>query len=242
MTGPGPRFDPSEIRSSLEMDSSNDELTAALMVARELEALATSDGIRPTDGFEDRVMRAVATEPVPRVVVRPASAVRGGRPAAFLLAFRDAWGVAATGGRPMAIRAQGLGFVLLVLLAAGSLATAGVVGVGGLLGHSSQSPSFEPAPAVNPTPAGLDATPTDDHPGSPEPTPDNSADPGATASPDETATPEATPRPTATPDATARPFRTPRPTEKPHPTRTPDPTETPDSTRHGGEGPAPTPG
>lgn len=230
-----PRFDPSELGDGRANHHSDAELAGVLAVARELEALASDPGIRPTEGFEDRVMQAVATEPVPRVVVRPASAVRGGRPAVFLLAIRDAWGVATTGGRPMAIRAQAIAFIGLLLLAVGSLTTAGVATVGGALTHGSQAPSIQPAPTVDPTPAGPDATPSDDPSATPEPT----LEPGPTASPEDTATPAPTPRPT--PDDTPRPTRTPRPTDKPRPTRTPDPTETPDS-HHGGDGPTSTPG
>lgn len=239
----GPRFDPSEIRAPGEGDSSVAELAGALAAARELEALATSDGIRPTDGFEDRVMRVIATQPPPRIAVRSGATVRGGRPAAFLLAVRDAWGIATTGGRPMAMRAQALAFVLLVFVAVGSLATAGAVTVGGLLGqHESPTPSLEPGPTVAPTPAGpADPTPTfsDDPSASPEPTetpgPGETADPGGAG---ETAKPGATPRPTATPKAgeTPRPTQTPRPTGTPQPTETPDPGHTPEpSDGHSGD-------
>lgn len=220
----GPRFDPSEIRAPGEGDSSVAELAGALAAARELEALATSDGIRPTDGFEDRVMRAIVIQPPPRIAVRSGATVRGGRPAAFLLAVRDAWGVASTGGRPMAMRAQALAFVLLVFVAVGSLATAGAVTVGGLLGqHESPTPSFEPGPTVAPTPAGpADPTPTfsDDPSASPEPTETTGA--GETPGPGETADPGGA-------GETAKPVETPRPTQTLRPTQTPRPTETPDS-------------
>ena len=153
MTGPYRPFDPAELRVPDEADPSPAESADALSMARELEALAVSAGIRPTDGFEDRVMAAIAAEPVPRVVVRPGSAVRGGVLGAFALAFRDAWSVASTGGRPFAVRAQALALVLVVLLAAGSLAAAGAVTVGGLLGRqSSPSPTVQPEPTAVPTP------------------------------------------------------------------------------------------
>ena len=67
-------------------------------------------------------MAAIAAEPAPRLVVKPATAVRGGRLGAFLVAVRESWAVAFSGGRPMAVRAQALAFVLLVVLAAGALA------------------------------------------------------------------------------------------------------------------------
>ena len=156
MSGPYRPFDPAELRIPGEADPSHAELAEALTTARELEALAVSAGIRPTDGFEDRVMAAIAAEPAPRLVVRPGSQVRGGRLGAFVLAFRDAWGVASTGGRPFAVRAQALAFVLIVALAAGSLVTAGAVTVGSLLARpSGPTPSLRPAPTTTrprPTP------------------------------------------------------------------------------------------
>ncbi len=100
MSGPHRQFHPAELRVSGETDPTVAESANTLSMARDLEALAANDGIRPTDGFEDRVMAAIAAEPAPRVVVRPGSAVRGGWLGAFVLAVRDAWGVAATGGRP----------------------------------------------------------------------------------------------------------------------------------------------
>ena len=101
MTGPMRRFDPAELREPGEPVPSQAEQADLLTAARELETAATAtDAIRPTEGFEDRVMAAIALEPAPRVVIRPGSAVRGGRPAAFWLAIRDAWGIATTGGRP----------------------------------------------------------------------------------------------------------------------------------------------
>jgi hypothetical protein len=255
VSGEYPRFDPSEIRGHAE-DDSVAELADALAVARGLEALATSDGIRPTDGFEDRVMGAIATQPIPRVAVRSRSAVRSGLVPAFLFTVRDAWVVATTTGRPMAMRVQALAFVLLAVIAFGSLTAAGAVTVGGLLGqHPSPPPSTEPDPAVTPTSSiGPTSTlgPTD------SPTPAASAGPNATGSPSPAASPVQTARPARTPRPTAtsgsggsgtggtgenpRPTETPEPTETAEPTATPDPTETPSPTDDhpdGGGGPGP---
>ena len=152
MSGPTRRFDPSELRTPGETEPSVAESASALAAARELEALAASDLARPSDGFEDRIMAAIATEPAPRVVVRPGRTVRGGLPASFLLAIRDAWAVALGGGRPMAVRAQALAFVLLVFVAVGSLAAAGAVTVGGMLNvNSGPTPPLEPGPTSKPT-------------------------------------------------------------------------------------------
>jgi uncharacterized membrane protein YgcG len=218
------RFDPAELRIPGEPDASAAEQADALATARDLEALATDTGIRPTDGFEDRVMAAIAAEPAPRLVAVPPSTVRGGVPGAFLLTVRRSWAVAMGGGRPMAVRIQALAFVLLVLLAAGALTGVTAVTVGALLGP-------------NGTTIGPDRSPVP----TPPTTPDTSESPPPTESP----MPEATTSPTASPDAvetaepteTARPARTPKPGETPRATRTPRPTETPEGTDdHGGGG------
>jgi hypothetical protein len=145
MSGPGRRFDPAELRTSGapgDTQPTDSELARALGIARDLEALAADDGIRPTDGFEDRVMAAIAAEPAPKLVVRPGSR-RGGPLAGFAVAFRDAWGVATGGGRPLAVRAQALAFVLLVVLGIGALTAVGAVTVGGLLqGQLTPPPSL----------------------------------------------------------------------------------------------------
>jgi hypothetical protein len=227
MTGAGGRFDPSELRTAGEPDPSIATLAGELVTARELEGLAAADGIRPGEGFDARVMAAVATELAPRAIVR-SSAGRGGRPAAFLFAVRDAWGIASTRGRPIGVRAQALAFVLVVLVAAGSVAAAGAVGLGGLLsGGPIASPSFDAAPSTAPN----SATPTTPRPSesavpSADPMPGGGAAPTATPGSIETTRPKATPRP----DATPRPIETPRATE------TPRPTETPESSDDGGGG------
>src|SRR3954462_3481398 len=154
MTGPIRRFDPAELREPGEPAPSQAEQADLLIAARELEAAATAtEAIRPTEGFEDRVMAAIALEPAPRVVIRPGSAVRGGRPAALLLSIRDAWGIATTGGRPLAVRGQAFAFLLLVVIAAGTLTTGAGVGVGALLRpNQSPVPSVQPGPTIAPTP------------------------------------------------------------------------------------------
>lgn len=227
MSGPSRRFDPSELRTPGEAEPPVAELADALATARELEALAASDGIRPIEGFEDRVMAAIAAEPVLRVVVRSGSAVRGGRPVALLLAVRDAWRVATTGGRPMGVRAQALAFVLIVVVGAGVLTTATAITVGGFLQRNdSPTPSVEPGPSVIPTPTGPAPTVT--------PGPSETPEATETAEPTETAEAAETPKPGETP----RPTRTPRPTETPKPGETPEPTDTPEpSDDHGGSGP-----
>ena len=152
MTGPIRRFDPSELAGGGDPEPSTAELADALAVARELESLTAEPGIRPTAGFEDRVMAAIATEPAPRLVIRPGSAVRGGRAGALLLAIRDSWGIATSGGRPMAMRAQALAFVFLAVVAVGALTGVGAMTVGSLLAGD-RSPARRSRPARRSCPA-----------------------------------------------------------------------------------------
>jgi len=230
MSGSGQRFDPSELRIPGEPELSVAERADALLAARDLESLSV-EGVGPTEGFEDRVMAAIATQAAPRLVVRPSAAVRGGRAGAFLVAVRDSWGVATSGGRPVAVRAQAMAFVLLVVLATGTLASAGAIGVGGLL-----NPDRGSTPSVTP-----DATHGPTQP-STKPADGESAEPSETPGTNETAEPSETPEatdtgePGKTPETeTARPRETPRATEKPEPTETPEPAETPRATDdHGG--------
>jgi hypothetical protein len=233
-------FDPSELRTlesgTAEPGTTDAELADALLIARELESLAAGEAIRPSDGFEDRVMAAIALEPAPRLVVRRPSAGRAGRVTAFLVAVGDAWRVASTGGRPAAVRAQALAFVLLVLLAAGALTTVTAVGVGALLQRNGQTtPSFTPAPTVGPTTSET-AVPSESPDASDSPEPSETPEateaaegPGAIATPKSAET--------AKPTATSRPTRTPRPTQTPHAEDTQKPGETPNPTEiddHGG--------
>ena len=90
MTGPARRFDPSDLQTPGVADPSAAELADALRAARDLEALAASDGVRPTEGFDDRVMAAIALEPIPRAVVTGGNAVRGTAIASFLFTVRNA--------------------------------------------------------------------------------------------------------------------------------------------------------
>lgn len=205
MNGPGRRFNPSELLGGTDQPTEA-ELADAYAAARALEAHASADRIGPTEGFEDRVMAAIAAEPAPRVVLRPGPVVRGGRLTAFVVALRDAWGIATGQGRPMAVRAQALGFLLLVAVAAGSLGTVTAVGVGSLL-----SPQPTPAPSVEPV-----ATPSQ----SPEPSPSPSLSPS----------PSPSVRPSVEPSASPSPSPTAEPTETGEPTETPDKTETPEAT------------
>jgi hypothetical protein len=199
MSGPG-RFDPSELRTPGQPDPPLVEQADALSAAREIESFVASDVIGPTEGFDDRVMAAIAAEPAPRVVVRDGTTVRGGRPAAFLLAIRDAWRVATTGGRPLAVRAQALALVLIVVLGVGALTAATAITVGGFLrGTNVPQPSVQPSPSFAPAPSG--PVPSGTVAPSASPVASGSPEPTETAEPTETPEPGGTAKPTETPEA-----------------------------------------
>ena len=175
MSGLGRRFDPAEIRPDAGPGPTDAELAEAMLAARELEALGARDAAGPTAGFEDRVMAAIATEPAPRVLVRPGGNVRCGLLGGFVISVRDAWRVATGGGRPAVIRAQALAFVLLVALATGSLSVFAAVGASSLLSPGrTATPSF-PIRSASPAPPSPSTLPS--MVPSPSPTPSPSSSP-----------------------------------------------------------------
>ena len=154
MSGPR-RFHPAEI------DLESDELTAGLLeTARDLEAYAATGMAAPTVGFEDRVMAAIADEPMPR----PA------RGLGFLATVREAWAVAFGPGRPLAMRAQALALLLVLAVAVGSVGSLAVVGASRLLGPAVPPPTT-PSPAPSPSPLPSPVTPSPTPSSSPTPTP-----------------------------------------------------------------------
>jgi hypothetical protein len=212
MTGPGRRFDPSELLGGADGDPTESKLADAFAAARALEAHTPRDQVGPTEGFEDRVMAAIATEPAPRVVVRPRSA-GGGIAAGLLAAIRDSWGILTGSGRSVGVRAQALGLLLLAGVALTSLVSVALVGVGSLLGPQ---PTAIPSVEAFPTPS-----PTVSPPLSPSPSATETASPttssGSTPTAQPTETSEATETPEATetsgPDDTADPGETLKPAE-----------------------------
>lgn len=242
--GDRPRhFTPSELDGV--SDLAPEDLAAEHRLARELEAAADRSTVRQSDDFADRVMRAVAAEPVPAPIRAAGAAVRHRSLAALLGSIRDAWRVAMGAGFPIAARAQAMALVLVVaVFAAGSgIATAGALGV-----FNDHPATVGPSPSVPPADA---ATP--DLSPIPQPT-DGSLDPSASATPEasdasespssepqETAEPRETPKSSGgtsggsgdggsgssgTPKATA----TPRPTGTPEPTSTAEPSDPPEAT------------
>jgi hypothetical protein len=229
-------FDPREL-SGAEGDAPTPaEMSAALAVAGNLETTLAANDIHPSLTFVDRVMDAVAVEPLPQPAIAAGSALRGGRLGAMAAALADSWRVAFSGGRPLAVRAQAAAFVLVVVLALGSLGGIAAVGAVRLLGPSSTdlaTPSSGPEvpsarPAQNPAVESSD-----------EPEPSESSEPSDGTEPSEPAETDE-PGGTDRPGGTQRPSRTPRPTRtlEPHATddhggrgggaETPEPTETPE--------------
>ncbi len=83
-------------------------------MARELEALAAASHVKPAAGFADRVMNAVASEPLPQPARAFGAAVGARRLGAALASIGDAWRVVVSGPTPLAVRAQALALVLVV--------------------------------------------------------------------------------------------------------------------------------
>jgi hypothetical protein len=210
-----------------ELDGVADPLESAdlLLMARELERL---DGgpIRPSDGFTDRVLAAIAEEPLPAPMGVAGLAARQGRLGAMVAALRDTWHVAWSGGRPMAVRAQAMAFVLLLIVAVGSVGAVTTVGAFNVLFPTTSSPS-PTLPVTNPTPQpARTAEPTE------------TAEPTDTPEPTESVQPSETPEPgkTAEPTETEKPHGTDNPghTSRPGHTDKPEPTETPETDDSGG--------
>ena len=191
----------------------HDEERVAADMARELETLGETTGVRPTSDFSDRVMAAIEREPVPQPALALGSALRRGRIGLAAAAIGDAWRVAFGGGRPFAARSQALALVLVVAVLGIGVGGAAVVGASALL-SSDRSPS--PSPSL-PVPSPSPSTPPSPQP-SVSPSPSPSASP--TATPEDTETPEATetlkPAETLKPGETLRPGETLKPAETPH--------------------------
>jgi hypothetical protein len=226
-----------------DADPMNED-AAAFAMGRELQALAERTKTGTSAPFVDGVMAALATEPGPKPSIALTTAARERRPRGVLSAIGDTWRVAFSGGRPFAVRAQALAFVLVVIVASGSLG--GVVAAGawgmvvrpqttvplptdhGLLESARPTPPPSVLPGVVAAPT---ASPVAGMPEATE-TPRASDDAGSTAAP--TRSPEHTRTPTARPTETDH--RTPRPTETSDDTPEPTDTDEPDPTDdHGGD-------
>jgi hypothetical protein len=226
-----------------------DELAAETRLAREVEGVAARSGAKPGADFTDRVMVAVAAEPVPSPAIAAGSALRHGAVPGLLASIRDAFRVTFSGGFPLAIRAQALALVLLVVgITAGSgYATAGALGILGDHATPSPAPSLvtptgTPAPTATPAPSSTPDTTSD--------LPSTSPSDAATETPEASDTPEATEEPgdTVEPDDHGGgggdgggSANTPSPTHTTRPTANPTPDPTGESHENGGSSPTHTP-
>ena len=185
-----PPFGPGELPPS----EPGGDLATSLATGRELEALAAERMADPGEEFTDRVMAAIATEPVPQPAHVAGRALRVGAPLALLGAFRDAWRVTFGQGYPARARAQGLALVLIAAVGVGALTTAGGAAVAGALGvldgdRPPAPPTIEPSPLSTPSPLqspSVSPSPTV----SPTPSTDPTRSPAATATPEPTETVE----------------------------------------------------
>ena len=176
-------FDPGEIADAA---ASADERTAAASVGRLIDRSREPGEVWPSAGFVDRVMAAVALEPVHRPVGAFVAALRSGRPFAIVAAIRDSWRIAtAPEPRPAGARLGAMAVVLATMLAVGTLGGLTV----GAARYLTTAPSPTPAPLVSPSPRPLP---------SPSPLP----------------APSQAPSPVPTPSS--QPTRSTEPTESPH--------------------------
>ncbi len=216
-----------------------DEERLAAEMARELEGIGIAQTVHVSHDFADRVMAAVATEPLPQPVRAFGVALVAGHLRSAAAAIGDAWRVVTSSVVPVGVRAQALALVLVVAVGSLTLAGGATVGAIGLLSPDRATPSpspVVPSPSVAPSPSI-----------GPTPTPSTSAEPSETVEPSETASPTSTatdpsrtetPSPTGTDDhgggsgsgsgssgstQTPEPAETPRPGETP---QAPDPTDT----------------
>jgi uncharacterized membrane protein YgcG len=171
-----------------------DEERLVTEMGRELAELGDVHGIRPSAGFADRVMSAIADEPLPQPALVLGLALRRRRLGAALVAIGDSWRVAFGGPRPFAVRAQALALVLVVTIGVLGAGGAAIVGASRLLGlEPTPAPSVQPSPPVSPPPS-IVVTP------SPSPSPSPSVRPTPSATPAETPDATETAEPTETPD------------------------------------------
>ncbi|GAC1669257.1 MAG: hypothetical protein NVS9B8_12010 [Candidatus Limnocylindrales bacterium] len=124
-----------------------DEERLVADMARDLETTTMTSEIRPSDGFADRVMLAIADEPLPQPVRAFGIALVGGHLRAAAAAVGDAWRTISSAPVPVAVRAQALALVLAVVVGSAMVAGGAAVGAIGLINASTPTPNpTTPAP------------------------------------------------------------------------------------------------
>jgi hypothetical protein len=179
------------------------------VVVREMEARSLVGSLVVSDGFADRVMAAIATEPLPRgTFLAGATGVLRGALAPFAAIF-EAWRVSMTRGRPLLVRLQAFALILAVAFALGSAGALAAIGAGRwLAAERHDGPAVIPGPTP-PTTEGV-------LPPAASPTPTPSSEPLATDAPTPSAAASATGRPGTTTGAAPAP-RAPVPHVRPAP-------------------------
>jgi len=212
-------------------------------VARELEAFADETRLAPSADLADRIMAAIATEPVPTPPVTFLHAIGA-------LALMDAWRawrlnlrVVLGGGQATGrLRMQALAVVVVAALLLGVGGTTVAVGAAQLV-QALVTPSVT-APDTTPLPTGPDVSPSlpTRSTTSPDvsPSPDTSSGPDESEAPGESEEPGDSSEPGESGDdssgssrtATPRPAKTQRPaTPEPDDTDHPDATDSPNETQ-----------
>ena len=122
----------------------SDEERVAADMTRELEAMTMTSAPPVSDDFADRVMAAIADEPLPQPVRAFGLALRR-RPPPRGAARRSAMrgGRSSSTRAPLSVRAQALALVLVVVVGSLGLAGGAAVGALGLLDGSRPSPDAE---------------------------------------------------------------------------------------------------
>jgi hypothetical protein len=141
----------------------------AMDAVRALELAAEEVPAGTGAAFSDRVMAAIADEPLPGTVGFLSPLRRRGVLAGFADSVRQAWASIWT-PRPTFARAAALAYVLVVALAGASLVGAVSIGAAGALGLLEPHQTVAPTPTPTPTPAPIVAPPPTVLP-SPEPEP-----------------------------------------------------------------------
>ena len=138
-------FRPDELAGS-DADIPDAERAEAYAAARELEQALSTAGVHTPTGFTDRVMSAVALEPVPRPTGFLAPLRARHSLAGVFASVRVAWSVAAGSGRPAAARGLAMAYVLAIVVIGASLTGAAAVGAAGAIGIL--TPDHSPRPSV----------------------------------------------------------------------------------------------
>lgn len=158
------------------------DLADALASARRIEAAIDDTVIAPGALFSDRVMAALADEPVPAPTGFLAPLRRRGVIAGFGASVKQAWASIGAPGRPRLARGAALAYVLAIAIAGTSLAGAATITVAGALGiigpHQAQPTPTLPAQMTSPEPSYRPSA--ESEPPGPEASNDPSSGPDAT--------------------------------------------------------------